>query len=280
MAARPFAVLLRGLRASAPSACSPATPASRSPLAALLAPAALLLGRPARLARAGAGATARPRRPRAAVPRLRRPPRTARPPAPRWPGSAGPGARSSPPSPGRRWACSTRATPRGWASSAADAFDGLIAPLAGADPLATGLIWIGAAVLLGLVIEFAAPAPILLLGLVWSAGLVAALGAVGGACRAVGPADAGADRRDLPARLGPRRAARPGGLAAGARRRRPAPGSAPPPPSARRRAAGGRRPRPARPPAALGDERAVATRAASRHVRAALHGAGSRAGLP
>jgi len=167
----------------------------------------------------------------------------------------------------------------GWATSAGAAFDGLIAPMAGADPLATALIWIGAAILLGLVIEFAAPAPLLLLGFVWSAGLVAALGAVGGASGPsvlLTPALLAAvcllawDRAGRPALAGslPQRVAGSlRGIGSGAEA---APEAAQPV----------RRPRPARPPAALGDERAMATRAASRHVRAALHGAGSRAGLP
>ena len=165
----------------------------------------------------------------------------------------------------------------GWATSAGTAADSLIAPLAGADPLATGLIWIGAAVLLGLVIEFASPALMLLLGLVWSAGLVAALGAIGGASgpsALLTPALIAAvcllawDRAGRPALAG----ALPERVAGGLR----GIGS----PEAEAAAEPARRPRPARPPAALGDERAVATRAASRHVRAALHGAGSRAGLP
>lgn len=164
-----------------------------------------------------------------------------------------------------------------WAVSGPDAVDGLLAPLAGADPIAACLIWIGAAVLLGAVLEFAAPAMVFVLGLVWSAGLVAALGAVGGPAAPsamLAPALMAAiawlawdraGRPELPFRV-PRL---PAGLAAfGPAGREPAQAPAP------------RRRPPARPPGPLQDDRARATRAASRHVQAALHGAGSRAGLP
>jgi hypothetical protein len=164
-----------------------------------------------------------------------------------------------------------------WTSSGRDAVDALIQPMSGADALATGLIWVGAAILLGFVLDLAGSAMVLVLGLVWSAALVAALGAVGG------PAAPGAllafalmagigwiawDRAGRPAL--PRPAARDR-----ARPKRPQPAARPAQP--RLQAVPGGAVSQAVQPR---DERARATRAASRHVQAALHGAGSRAGLP
>ncbi len=158
----------------------------------------------------------------------------------------------------------------GWTQSAAAALSGPLAPLAGADAVSTALIWVGAAVVLGLILDVAGPAPLAIGGLVWAAGLIAALGAVGGA--------AGPSPLLTPALLGAvallawDRAGRPwpsqGPVAL---RRGATAASAAPVATVRRRAAL---------PPMLGDERARATRAASRHVRAALHGAGSRGGLP
>ncbi len=158
-------------------------------------------------------------------------------------------------------------TDGGWAGSAAAALHGPISPLLGADAVATLLIWVGAAVLLGAAIDLAGPALLAIAGLVWAAGLVAALGAVGG--------PAAPSLLLTPALLASvaalawDRAGRPWpseGLALRGAGAQPAEAARPR--------------RPAAPLPALGDERARATRAASRHVRAALHGAGSRAGLP
>ncbi len=164
-----------------------------------------------------------------------------------------------------------------WAVSGRGAVDGLLSPLVAADPVATCLIWVGAAVLLGALLELTAPALLLVLGLVWSALLVAALSAVGGPAAAsalLAPALIAAiawiawdraGRPELPFAV-PRF---PAGLASiGSRGAEP------------EQRAPTRRPRPARPAGPLQDDRARATRAASRHVQAALHGAGSRAGLP
>lgn len=160
-----------------------------------------------------------------------------------------------------------------WATSGPDAVEALLRPANGADALAAGLIWVGAAILLGLLLDLAGSALLGVLGLVWSAGLVAALGAVGGPAAPsalLAPAlmvavawlawDR-AGRPELPrARLRP--APQP---AAGVRGERlPAPPRAVP--DAARAAA-----------TTLSDDRTRATRAASRHVEAALHGAGSRA---
>jgi len=168
----------------------------------------------------------------------------------------------------------------GWAGSGPEAFAGLLEPLLGADALATGLIWTGSAVLLGAILEFAGPALLALLGLVWSAGVVASLGAVGGA--------AAPDALLAPALIGSilwlswDRAGRP---MPEPRERSAAPGFGP-------WLAGMLTAAPAetvvhtrRPPrnpaeAPLADSHARATRAASRHVSAALHGAGSRPRLP
>ena len=68
----------------------------------------------------------------------------------------------------------------GWVGSGPEAIAAMLNPLLGSDALAAGLIWVGAAVLLGLILDAAGPALLALLGLVWAAGLVAALGAVGG----------------------------------------------------------------------------------------------------
>ncbi len=168
-----------------------------------------------------------------------------------------------------------------WAGSGPQAVEGLFAPLLSAEAISVGLIWVGAAILLGLVIEVAGPAALAVLGMVWAAGLVAALGAVGGAAAPsllLTPALIAAlgvlvwDRAGRP-ELG-LRALGPKQSRLGAwidHLRRPSRESAP------ERA---RRPplNPAHGP--LADAPSRATRAASRHVTAALHGAGSRAGLP
>ncbi len=161
-----------------------------------------------------------------------------------------------------------------WSASGPDAINGLLIPLLGADALAVGLIWVGAAVLLGALLDVAGPAAVAVGGMVWAACLVACLGAVGGAAgpsmvlapaliaallwiawdRAGRPMPENGTGLRLPAMAGrfgvasPRVADRP--------------------------------PRAPRNPAVvpLADAPTRATRAASRHVEAALHGVGSRAG--
>jgi eukaryotic-like serine/threonine-protein kinase len=165
----------------------------------------------------------------------------------------------------------------GWVGSGPDAVGGVIAPLLGAEALAAGLIWVGAAIVLGLLLDVAGPALLAVLGMVWAAGLVAALGTVGGAA---GPSPLlapaliatllwlawdRAGRPELAARIRPRG----GGALAALLASGPAPAR---PPAVRR---------PRHPAGApLPDPSTRARRAASRHVDAALHGAGSRAGLP
>lgn len=162
-----------------------------------------------------------------------------------------------------------------WADSGAAALSGLIAPLFGADAIAVVLIWVGAAVVLGALLEFAGPALLAVAGMVWTAGLVAALGVVGGPAApspVLTPALVGliawlvwdrAGRPELRGRDGPR----PALAALFAGHGRPAPAG--PARAARSRATG---------PLPDGADRA--RKAASRNVSAALHGAGSRAGLP
>ncbi len=98
------------------------------------------------------------------------------------PPSPGPGRSSPRPSSGTPSASAIPpARPAGWTQSAAAALSGPLAPLTGADAVATALIWVGAAVVLGLILDVSGPAPLAIGGLVWAAGLIAALGAVGGA---------------------------------------------------------------------------------------------------
>jgi eukaryotic-like serine/threonine-protein kinase len=157
----------------------------------------------------------------------------------------------------------------GWTASAGETLSVVASSLLSPEALALALIWAGAAVLLGLLLDCAGPAGIAVLGLVWAGVVVAALGA-SGVEGAAGPQLAFAlvcglawicwDRagrpRPLPARAAPAM--------------RPAVASGDPP--GRLGAVAGGRPLP--------DSRDRAGEAASRHVRAALHGAGSRAGLP
>jgi hypothetical protein len=156
----------------------------------------------------------------------------------------------------------------------------MILPLLGPDALSTGLIWVGAAILLGLILDVAGPALLLVLGLVWTAGVVAALGAVGGAAAPsmlLGPI-----LMASVAWLAWDRAGRPQISVPLPQGRLPhlprLPGFAAPPSATVIDA----RPRLPRHPASapLADRPARARDAAHRHVSAALHGAGSRAGLP
>jgi hypothetical protein len=168
----------------------------------------------------------------------------------------------------------------GWASSGQETIIATFTALLTPDAIAIGLIWVGAAVLLGALLDLAGAAAIAIAGLVWSAGLFAALGAAG-VEGAVSPLLAPA----LPAAVGWicwQRAGRPP--------LRPLLADFLGPAASPRLALGGDpvsaaadcgRLAPARhPQAPLADERARASEAAARHVRAALHGAGSRSGLP
>jgi hypothetical protein len=165
----------------------------------------------------------------------------------------------------------------GWLRSAPGAMEVLIAPLTAPDALSVGLVWAGAALILGLLFDLAAPATVAVAGLIWAACLVASLAAIGGAAApspllavallsAIGHAvweRAGRPplRPAISAFLGgldPGRAIR-SGAADRDRQRRP-------------------RRHPEGTPLEHADARAG--RVATRHVRAALHGAGSRAGLP
>ncbi len=167
-----------------------------------------------------------------------------------------------------------------WAGSGPEALDGLLAPLLSAEVLAAGLIWIGAAILLGLILDLASPALLAVAGMVWAAVLVASLSAVGGPAAPsllLTPALIAAlgalawDRAGRP-EIRSRLPGVPGisfeGL--GSLFRVPQPEPSPRP-----------RPAPRNPAhAPLADPAARATRAASRHVDAALHGVGSPGRLP
>ena len=171
----------------------------------------------------------------------------------------------------------------GWAASGPVAIDQLLAPLLTPTAIAVGLTWVGGAVLLGLLLDVASPAAALVGGLIWAGAIAALLGAAGPAAAPtflLAPAlIAGVfwavwDRAGRPELLS--RSSRP---AAVDRERRPRAASRGP------QASPPARPRPARNladpvVAPLPDGRIRATRTASRHVRAALHGAGSHAGLP
>lgn len=151
-----------------------------------------------------------------------------------------------------------------------------IAPLS-SEALSSGLIWVGATILLGILLDVARPAAAAVGALIWAALLVAALGAVGGAA-APAPMLAPAlvlalawaiwDREDRPDPRPWIEAMTAGRFGAGA-------GAAIAADATAQR-------RPPRNPAAvpLADEEIRVTRAARRHVRSALHGAGSRAGVP
>ena len=94
----------------------------------------------------------------------------------------------------------------GWASSGPVATDSVLAALATPEAIAVGLIWVGAAVLLGIVLDATSPAGAVLGGLLWTAGVVSALAAV----RRGGRPDAAAHARPRPRRrLGDLGRARP-----------------------------------------------------------------------
>jgi hypothetical protein len=167
----------------------------------------------------------------------------------------------------------------GWASSGPTAIDAVLGPLFTPTGIAIGLIWVGGALLLGLLLDATRPAGAAIGGLIWAAAVASSLAAAGpGAAPSalLAPALAIAvgwaiwDRHGRPefAHL------LPGGhLLEGAQRLLGA-DAAP--------ATAATAPRAPRNPATMPipDERSRATRQAARHVRAALHGAGSRGGLP
>jgi hypothetical protein len=167
----------------------------------------------------------------------------------------------------------------GWASSGPVAIDDVLGPLFTPTGIAIGLIWVGGAVLLGLLLDATRPAGAAIGGLIWAAAVASSLAAAGPDAvpsAMLAPALAVAvgwaiwDRHGRPefAHL------LPGGHVL----------------SGLSRLFGGNAspdtavtvPRPPRNPASMPipDERSRATRQAARHVRAALHGAGSRGGLP
>lgn len=167
----------------------------------------------------------------------------------------------------------------GWASSGPIALGDVLGPLLTPTGVAIGLIWVGGAILLGLLLDAARPAGAAIGGLIWAATVASSLTAAGPAAvpspilaPALMLAVAWAiwDRQGRPefAHLLPGRdilGRVPGLAGAGAGAR-----TAPAPPRSPRN--------PATMP--LPDERSRAQRRAAQHVRAALHGAGSRGGLP
>jgi tRNA A-37 threonylcarbamoyl transferase component Bud32 len=172
------------------------------------------------------------------------------------------------------------ADPAGWAGSGPATLDALIAPMLTPTAIAIALTWVGGAILLGLLLDAASPAGAAVGGLIWAGAIVALLGAAGDGATAALLAPAllvalawaiwdRAGRPDLPR---PRPASTDSRPAPTLSRR--VPRAAPEPHPAR--------PRRPRNPAAMppADGRIRATRTATKHVRAALHGAGSHAGLP
>ena len=275
--ARPFAVLL-GAGAIAGVGAIAGLPGLAIIAAALLAPAALFLARPAEwllpalapvLGLLGAAhaflavdARHESAAARAALTAL----------AWAWTGVAGSLL-------GRELGVVAPADPAGWISSGPAAIDALLAPLVTQEAISVGLIWVGAAILLGILLDTTRAAGSAIGGLIWTAGVVAALGAVGQLAMptalltpalVIAVAWAIWDREGRPD-LGEWLPLPDAPSPAGRRFWHAAP---PVEPVERRRA-------PRNPAGApLADERIRATRVAEGHVRAALHGAGSRAGLP
>lgn len=167
----------------------------------------------------------------------------------------------------------------GWASSGPIAIDSVLGSLLTPTAISIGLIWVGGTVLLGLLLDATSAAGAAVGGLLWSAVIVASLGAAGGDAvpsalltplLIVAVAAAIWDRNGRPDPRGWIGESTPTvRLPTMIRTRVAAPAPAP----------AARQPlNPATQPLADGEIRA--TRAATKHVRAALHGAGSRAGLP
>ena len=67
----------------------------------------------------------------------------------------------------------------GWINSGPTAIDQLLAPMLTPTAIAVGLTWIGGAVLLGVLLDVASPAGAAVGGLIWSGAIVALLGAAG-----------------------------------------------------------------------------------------------------
>ncbi len=171
----------------------------------------------------------------------------------------------------------------GWAGSGPTAIDALVSPLLTPTAIAIGLTWVGGAILLGLLLDVASPAGAAVGGLIWAGAIAALLGAAGDGAAPTfllapaliaGVAWAIWDRAGRPElrpsahRPATPRTAREPGFAKPMPPRRPDPEG---------RIVRSPRSSAARPPA---DERIRAQRTARRHVRAALHGVGSQAGLP
>ncbi len=160
----------------------------------------------------------------------------------------------------------------GWAASGPTTIDQLLAPMLSPTAIAVGLTWVGGAVLLGMLLDVASPAGAAVGGLIWAGAIAALLGAAGeGAAPTpllapallAGVGWAIWDRAGRP-ELRPSRSST--GRPNRGETRRPGPQIT-------------HRPRnPAASPPV--DERIRARRTATKHVRAALHGAGSQAGLP
>jgi hypothetical protein len=174
---------------------------------------------------------------------------------------------------------STSSDAAGWAASGPIALDSVLGPLLTPTAISIGLIWVGGTVLLGLLLDATSAAGAAVGGLLWSAVIVASLGAAGAdavptilltPALVIAVAAAIWDRHgrpDLREWIGESSSA--SALPTLIRTRPTAPAPAPPM-------------RPPLNPAAIppADREMRATRAATKHVQAALHGAGSRAGLP
>lgn len=68
----------------------------------------------------------------------------------------------------------------GWTGSGPTAVSDVLAPLLTPEAISLALVWVGFAVILGAVLDVLAPAPGALAALVWTAGLVSVLAAIGG----------------------------------------------------------------------------------------------------
>ncbi len=275
--ARPFAILL-GAGALALAGSIAGLPGLAIVAAALLAPAALLLSRPREwalpllaplLGTIGAApaflaVAARHERTtaRAALAAL----------GWAWTGVAGAVA-------GRALGVPIEGDASGWSSSGPIALEDVLGPLLSPTGIAIGLIWVGGAVLLGLLLDATRPAGAAIGGLIWAAAVASALAAAGSGAvpsAVLAPALAIAVAWAIWDRHGRPEFAHllPGGAAVGGISRLIGASG-----EEGTVATGPRAPRnPATMP--IPDERSRATRQAARHVRAALHGAGSRGGLP
>jgi serine/threonine-protein kinase len=172
----------------------------------------------------------------------------------------------------------------GWMASGPTALDQLVSPLLTPTAIAICLTWVGGAILLGLLLDVASPAGAAVGGLIWAGAIAALLGAAGAGAAptfllapalVAGVGWAIWDRAGRPEILPrPAPAVRPTQAREARRPTHPAPLAQPH--RVGRIVHNPRNPA-VRPPA---DGRIRAQRTARRHVRAALHGAGSQAGLP